>query len=78
MYFQIQLVVVLNKEIQIHDISGAYGAARAAGCNGNDFKSFSENVSQHDYIKTFVPNDNNDEYLEAYESWKDKLNKMIK
>jgi len=69
---------ILNKEIQIHDISGAYGAARAAGCHGNDFKSFSENVSKHDYIKTFDPNNNNDEYLEAYESWKDKLNKMIK
>ena len=69
---------VLNKEIQIHDISGAYGAARAAGFNGNDFKSFSENISQHDYIKTFVPNDNDHKYLEAYESWKDKLNKMIK
>ena len=69
---------VLNKEIEIHDVSGAYGAARAVGCNLNDFKSFSENVTKHDYIKTYEPSKNNKQYLEAYINWKKKLNTILK
>ena len=69
---------VLNKEIEIHDVSGAYGAARAVGCNLNDFKSFSENVTKHDYIKTYEPSKNNKQYLEAYINWKKKLNIILK
>jgi xylulokinase len=68
---------VLEKEIEIHDVSGAYGAARAVGCNSNDFKSFSECVTKHDYIKTFEPSKNNEQYINAYESWKNKLITII-
>ena len=68
---------VLEKEIEIHDVSGAYGAARAVGCNANDFKSFSESVTKHDYVKTFEPSKNNEQYINAYKSWKSKLNTII-
>jgi xylulokinase len=69
---------VLNKDIEIHDVSGAYGAARAVGCETGDFKSFSENVSRNDFIKTHIPLKNNDQYIEAYEKWKHKLNSILK
>ena len=68
---------VLEKEIEIHDVSGAYGAARAVGCNSNDFKSFSESVTKHDYVKTFEPSKNNEQYINAYKSWKNKLSTII-
>ena len=68
---------VLNKEIEIHDVSGAYGAARAVSCYGNDFKSFSENVTKYDYVKTFTPTKNRLEYVEAYENWQNKLKTIL-
>lgn len=69
---------VLNKDIEIHDVSGAYGAARAVGCESGDFKSFSENVSRNDFIKIHNPLKNNQQYIEAYEKWKYKLNSILK
>ena len=71
--FSTTISTLLDKEVQIHDVSGAYGAARAVGCDINDFKSFSENISKNDYIKTFKPASNRDQYIEAYEGWKAKL-----
>ena len=35
--FSDTISTLLDKEIQIHDVSGAYGAARAVGCDQNDF-----------------------------------------
>ena len=68
---------ILNKEIEIHDVSGAYGAARAVGCDIDDFQNFSKTISRHDFVKTFEPSTNKDQYLNAYQSWKNKLNKIL-
>ena len=75
--FSTTISTILNKEIEIHDVSGAYGASRAAGCNDKDFKNFSENISKNDYIKTFFPSNQNNKYLDAYEEWKIKLNTIL-
>lgn len=75
--FSKTISTLLDKEIEIHDVSGAYGAARAVGCDVNDFKSFSENVSKNDYIKTIEPCSCRDEYFEVFEIWKAKLKTIL-
>ena len=37
-----------DKEIEIFDSTGAYGAARAVGCEPNDFKSYSEKITKNE------------------------------
>ena len=69
---------LIGKEIEIHDTTGAYGAARAAGYNSNDYKSFSQKITKNDYIKSFEPMNEKASYLDAYQNWKKDLIKIIK
>ena len=66
-----------NMEIEIHDTTGAYGAARAAGFNSQNFKSYSDNVTKNDYTESFVPQKDKSSYIESYENWKKNLEKII-
>ena len=75
--FSKTISTLLDREIEIHDVSGAHGAARAVGCDVNDFKSFSENISKNDYIKTFEPCSDRDKYLDVFEIWKAKLKTIL-
>ena len=68
---------LIGKEIEIHDTTGAYGAARAAGYNTNDYKSFSQKITKNDYIKSFEPINEKASYLDAYQNWKKDLIKII-
>ena len=67
----------LEKEIEIHDVTGAYGAARVASLDQNNFESFSKNISNNDYIKSYVPSQKKQQYIDAYETWKINLKKLI-
>ena len=64
-------------EIEIHNTTGAYGAARAAGFNSQNFKSYSDNVTKNDYTESFVPQKDKSSYIESYENWKKNLEKII-
>ena len=75
--FSNTISTLIDKEIQIHDVSGAYGAARAVGCDQNDFNLFSKNISKNDYIKSFIPSKNRDRYLDVYNGWKNKLQTIL-
>ena len=75
--FSNTISIVLNKEIEIRDISGAFGAARAVGCQNNDFKTFFEHISRNDHIRTYNPSKDRDQYVEAYKKWKNKLTSII-
>ena len=68
---------MLDKEIEIHDVTGAYGAARVASLDQNNFESFSKNISNNDYIKSYVPSQKKQQYRDAYETWKINLKKLI-
>ena len=68
---------MIDKEIEIFDSTGAYGAARAVGCEPNDFKSYSEEITKNDYVKSFEPQKQKELYLDAYKTWKQNLEKII-
>ena len=58
-------------------MTGAYGAARVASLDQNNFESFSKNISNNDYIKSYVPSKKKQQYIDAYETWKINLKKLI-
>ena len=71
--FSTTISTLLNNEIEIHNVSGAYGAARSVGIKNQDFKSYSEEISKGDYIKSFEPDTKCQKYIDAYNIWKEKL-----
>ena len=71
--FSTTISTLLNNEIEIHNVSGAYGAARSVGIKNQDFKSYSEEISNGDYIKSFEPDTKCQKYIDAYNIWKEKL-----
>ena len=75
--FSQTISTLIDKEIEIFDSTGAYGAARAVGCEPNDFKSYSEEITKNDYVKSFEPQKQKELYLDAYKSWKQNLEKII-
>ena len=75
--FSQTISTLIDKEIEIFDSTGAYGAARAVGCERNDFKSYSEKITKNDYVKSFEPQKQKGLYLDAYKSWKQNLEKII-
>ena len=75
--FSNTISTLLEKEIEIHDVTGAYGAARVVSLDENNFESFSKNISNNDYIKSYVPSKNKQQYQDSYEIWKLNLNKLI-
>jgi len=76
--FSNTISTLIDKEIEIFDSSGAYGAARAVGYDSNNFNSLSEKITKNDYVKTFEPINKKDSYLKAYHLWKENLEKIIK
>jgi len=75
--FSQTISTLIDKEIEIFDSTGAYGAARAVGCEPNDFKSYSKKITKNDYVKSFEPQKQKELYLDAYKSWKQNLEKII-
>ena len=76
--FSNTISTLIDKEIEIFDSTGAYGAARAVGYDSNNFNSLSEKITKNDYVKTFEPINKKDSYLKAYHLWKENLEKIIK
>ncbi|UOB19090.1 xylulokinase [Abyssalbus ytuae] len=74
--FSETISTLLEKDIQIIDTTGATGAARAAGYSKGAFKSFSDAIYKDELIKTYKPLENKEEYLEAYNNWKQELSKL--
>ena len=76
--FSNTISTLINKEIEIYDSSGAYGAARAVGYDSGNFNSYTEKITKNDYVKTFEPINKKDSYVNAYHLWKENLEKIIK
>ena len=75
--FSTTISTLLKSEIEIHNVSGAYGAARSVGVKNQDFKSYSKEFSKYDYIKSFEPDSKCQKYIDAYNIWKEKLQLKI-
>jgi xylulokinase len=75
--FSNTISTLIDKEIEIYDSTGAYGAARAVGYDSSNFNSFSEKITRNDYVRSFEPQNQKTAYFDAYQRWKENLEKII-
>jgi xylulokinase len=68
---------VLQVRIEIHETTGAVGAARAAGVEAGAFASLDEVVQGSAIIDKIEPLPNGDEYEDAYIEWLGGLGEIM-
>ena len=68
---------LIDLNIDIYDNTGATGAARACNLSAGDYSFFGEQVENMDFKKRFTPANNREKYLNAYELWREQLEKTI-
>lgn len=76
--FSNTIATLVNTDINIIDTTGAVGAARAAGVSTRDFKTFEEAFSDNEHVMTYHPLKDKKMYADAYETWKQDLEKLYK
>lgn len=69
---------LINTEIEIYETTGAIGAARAVDLRHGDFNKFGNNIIDNDFLKTFSPQPNLNDYKNAYNLWVEKLELTLK
>ena len=76
--FRQTLSSVSNAVIELYDTDGAAGAARAAGMGVGFYADSKEAFSALEKIAVIEPEfDKKEQYLEAYERWKSRLNLLM-
>jgi xylulokinase len=76
--FSNTIATLVGADINIIDTTGAVGAARAAGISTGDFKSLNDAFSDNEHVMTYHPLKDKKVYVEAYEIWKQDLEKLYK
>lgn len=71
--FSKTIATLIGQEIEIYDTTGAIGAARACELYKGDFDTFGKQIMDNDYIMSFKPDTNRENYKEAYLRWKSEL-----
>jgi len=74
--FSNTIATMADTDINIIDTTGAVGAARAAGVSTGDFKTLDEAFSDNEHVMTYHPLKDKKVYAEAYELWKQDLEKQ--
>ena len=69
---------LINTDIEIYETTGAIGAARAVDLRNGDFNKFGNNIIDNDFLKTFSPQPNLNDYKNAYNLWVEKLELTLK
>ena len=72
------LATLIGHKIEIYSTTGAVGAARAAGLLDGDFDKFGKNITNNDHVMTYLPLENKTPYLDAYLTWKNELEILLK
>jgi xylulokinase len=75
--FSNTIASLIGQEIEIYNTTGAIGAARAASVHQDDLTAFGERISNNDYVSSYTPQKNTDDYVEAYEKWEKELKTII-
>lgn len=75
--FSNTVATLIGHEIEIYNTTGSVGAARAVGLVDGDFEKFSQNIMKNDHVMTYMPLKNAEPYREAYQNWKNELEKIL-
>ena len=65
------------KNIEIYDTTGSVGAARASGLVDGNLDKFSDFLSKNDHVNTYKPIKDNQQYIKAYNNWKNELKTLL-
>jgi len=76
--FSNTIATLIGKEIEIYNTTGAIGAARACQLHKGDFDTFGKQIMDNDYIISFNPSRNKEVYTQAYQKWKNELERLLK
>ena len=76
--FRETLAGVTGATIELYDTDGSIGAARGAGIGSGYYASAAEAFASLQKLETVMPeNSKKGEYEEAYQNWKNQLNKQL-
>lgn len=75
--FSNTVATLIGHEIEIYNTTGAVGAARAVGLMDGDYETFGNNIIKNDHVMTYMPLQNSEPYMEAYQNWKKELIRII-
>ncbi len=75
--FSTTLSTLISREIEIYDVTGAIGAARASSLYIEGEIEFSSKWMEQDYVKSFKPKKDNRDYWKAYRKWKLELENVL-
>ncbi|NNJ88266.1 MAG: carbohydrate kinase [Eudoraea sp.] len=73
--FSNTICTLIGYPIELYNTTGAVGAARACTLHDGDLKAFSDTLLSNDYLRTFNPLKETKPYEEAYQNWKEIVNK---
>jgi xylulokinase len=75
--FSNTVATLIGHEIEIYNTTGSVGAARAVGLVDGDYEKFGQNIMKNDHVMTYVPLQNSEPYVSAYQNWKQELEQII-
>lgn len=76
--FSETIATLVDAEIHIVDTTSAVGAARAAAFGNGMYNSLRDALNTNKLVKTYKPQENKQEYLNAYNLWLKELNEIYK
>ncbi|MGB5780485.1 MAG: FGGY family carbohydrate kinase [Eudoraea sp.] len=76
--FSNTIASLINQEIEIYNTTGAIGAARACQLHNGNYAAFGKQIMDNDYIMSYTPSSDKEEYKMAYELWKNELELKLK
>jgi xylulokinase len=75
--FSNTVATLIGHEIEIYNTTGSVGAARAVGLVDGDYAKFGQNIMKNDHVMTFIPLQNAEHYIDAYQNWKAALEQIL-
>ncbi len=68
---------LLECPIQVMNSTGAVGAAKAGGVGAGVYKNLTADLFKNNIQETFYPENQNGQYLNAFYSWQDDLDRLL-
>lgn len=75
--FSETVATLIGYDIEIYNTTGAIGAARAGLLKDGNYSAFGKAIMDNDYVMTFKPLKNKEDYQNAYQHWKTELELIL-
>jgi xylulokinase len=75
--FTTALAALSGKPVELYEVTGAVGAARACMVPGNGLEEVRRQTAKRDYLATVMPPTEKDSLLKGYRQWKHELKKHL-